>query len=139
MATGVVEPNAQNNEIVEAAEKGENQQNNIAAWEGRNKRNNVAAGEGRNQRNHFAAGGTIESSLEEKIEKKEQYKASLDQLDRRHIVLHKHLNPGTRHTLPKEHKEKRAQRGAIMVTSVILFLIIVFLNLVATWIIPCGS
>ncbi|PIN23283.1 hypothetical protein CDL12_03996 [Handroanthus impetiginosus] len=192
MANGVGEPHAQNNETAEAAEEGGNEQNNIAG------------GEGGNQQNNDAAGDPIRSSLEERIEKKEEqilkleasvfqlanyyfvfqgvifsaiikgshpgglncrhfllpffmsfigaalnfgslliiadkYKESLDQLDKRHIVLQSHLNSGTRHTLSEEHKKKRARRQIIMVVSMISFLVFVILNLVATRIILCDG
>ncbi|PIN02112.1 hypothetical protein CDL12_25374 [Handroanthus impetiginosus] len=119
--------------------------------------NNGANGEGGDQNDEF------ENGLRETIEKKEEqilkmeasvfqlanyyfvfsgviltYKETLDQLDDRTLILYQRLHPRRYRTMYREHRKKKVRRKAIMVLSMILFLIFTALNLqVATRIILC--
>lgn len=76
----------------------------------------------------------------------EKYKESLDEVDRRTLILYKHL---IQKTIPdsekrqdeekkcKELGKKKERRKKMLILSKVLFIIFAVLNLVATRIIPC--
>lgn len=69
----------------------------------------------------------------------DKYRESLDTLDSRTLISNQHMFPETFEEMHQVHKRKKAQRRAIMLSSMILFSIFVVLNLIATWMIPCRS